>query len=176
MDPQQRDALARLLTKTLVDLALLAVPLVGAAATRALHRFAAERRVAAWVATHDLFGRVARQAVLAVEQTLRDAPATEKKEAALARALVELRGHGLPLTAAMLTALDDAIEAEVLGGLKVIEAELRQPGIPTTPAPDPASPADAPAIDRTVEGGHDDGVDRPGRRAPQPGRGQRPGV
>lgn len=138
MDQQQQDALAQLLTKTLVDLALIVIPLVGAYAARALHNFAAERRVAEWVATHDLFGRVARQAVLAVEQTLRGASAPEKKAAALARALVELRGHGIPLTTAMLTALDDAIESEVLGGLKVIEAELRRSGLPATPPPDPA--------------------------------------
>lgn len=134
MDQQQQDALAQLPTKTLVDLALIVIPLVSAYAARALHNFAAERRVAEWVATHDLFGRVARQAVLAVEQTLRSASAPEKKEAALARALVELRGHGLPLTAEMLIALDDAIESEVLGCLKVIEAELRRSGIPAAAA------------------------------------------
>ena len=144
MDQQQRDALAQLLTKTLVDLALIVIPLVGAYAARALRDFAAERRVAEWVATHDLFGRVARQAVLAVEQTLRNASAPEKKAAALARALVELRGHGLPLTAAMLTALDDAIESEVLGGLKVIEAELRRSGLPATPPSVPLPTGAAP--------------------------------
>lgn len=153
MDQQQQDALAQLLTKTLVDLALIVIPLVGAYAARALRDFAAERRVAEWVGTHDLFQRVARQAVLAIEQTLQGASAPEKKEAALVRALTELRGHGLPLTTAMLTALDDAIESEVLGTLKVIESELRQPGIPATPAPDPASPAGAPAIDQPTEGG-----------------------
>jgi len=130
MDQQQLDALTQLLTKTLVDLALIAIPIVGTYAARALHRFAAERRVAEWVATHRLFGHVARQAVLAVEQTLQGASGSEKKAAALTRALVELRGHGIPLTGALLTALDDAIESEVLGSLKVIEAELRRPDAP----------------------------------------------
>jgi len=73
MDQQQRDALTQLLTKTLVDLALIAIPIVGTYAARALHAFAAERRVAGWVVTHRLFEHVARQAVLAVEQTLQGA-------------------------------------------------------------------------------------------------------
>jgi hypothetical protein len=146
MDQQQRDALTQLLTKTLVDLALIAIPIVGTYAARALHAFAAERRVAGWVVTHRLFEHVARQAVLAVEQTLQGASGSEKKAAALTRALVELRGHGVPLTEAMLTALDDAIESAVLGSLKVIEAELRRPDAPaTTVAPPSVGGAQSPA-------------------------------
>lgn len=117
--------LARIVTDTLVDLALLAIPVVGGYAVAALRRLAADQRARGWLATHRFVDLVARRAVLAVEQTLRSEPAAEKKRAAVARALADLSAHGVPLTAARLAALDDAVEAQVLLLLTAAGAELR---------------------------------------------------
>lgn len=117
--------LARIVTDTLVDLALLALPVVGGYAVAALRRLAADQRARGWLATHRFLDLVARRAVLAVEQTLRSEPAAEKKRAAVARALADLSAHGVPLTAARLAALDDAVEAQVLLLLTATGAGLR---------------------------------------------------
>src|SRR5205823_10230620 len=124
MNQEVLDAIAAIITKALVDIALIVIPVVGAFAANALHNFASDKRTNNWLTTHRLFETAARQAVLAVEQTMINQPAQEKKQTALARALAGLNAQHVPVTAEMLAALDDAIEAQVLLWLKAAKVEL----------------------------------------------------
>ncbi len=143
MDQQAIEAIARILTKALVDLALIVVPILAGYAANALRRLAADRRVSSVLTTHRLLDAIARQAVMAVEQIMTSEAGPEKKQAALSRALVELGGHGVPLTTATLAVLDDAIEAQVLLARTVGGVERRRADPPGTGAPTNTPPAGA---------------------------------
>lgn len=106
--------ITQIVTKALVDIALLVIPILTAYAANALRKFAADRQVHRVLTMHELLAQVARQAVLAVEQTMTATPGPAKKQAALSRAIVELGSHGVPITTETPAALDDAIEAQVL--------------------------------------------------------------
>lgn len=71
--------ITQIVTKALVDIALLVIPILTAYAANALRKFAADRQVHRVLTMHELLAQVARQAVFAVEQVLADTPGPAKE-------------------------------------------------------------------------------------------------
>lgn len=131
---------ANLAVDLVLKLAILLITVGGAWLGR---RVAESQRARQLLAQHQTLDLVALRAVLAAEQVLGGASGHAKLVAAVGIGTSDLSRQGIDITAATRDSLTTAIEAQVMGALKLAHSALA--GAVATPA------ADAPAIPAVAE-------------------------